>query len=80
MYHKNIGECPFRLPEIVASVVPINSMFFDKIVMCCFLVIWTPQGIGHPKNLWPDTLMLPIGFLNEILGACVQDHDQETDN
>lgn len=30
----------------------------------------TPHGTGHPMNLCPDTLMLPIGFLNVTLGAC----------
>jgi hypothetical protein len=33
-------------------------------------VITTPQGTGQPRNLWPETLTLPMpGFLNVTLGA-----------
>jgi hypothetical protein len=37
--------------------------------MCFNLVIWTPHGMGHPTNLCPETLTLPIGFLKDTLGA-----------
>jgi hypothetical protein len=36
-------------------------------------VICTPQGIGQPINLCPETLTLPMGFLKETFGACPQE-------
>ena len=32
-------------------------------------VMTTPQGMGTPTNLWPDTDTEPIGFLNVTIGA-----------
>src|SRR4051794_3640895 len=55
---------------IVASREARYSTFCDNTLMCFILVICTPHGIGQPTNLWPDTLTLPIGFLNVTLGAC----------
>lgn len=33
------------------------------------LLITTPHGVGQPNNLCPETLMLPIGFMNVNFGA-----------
>lgn len=65
-----MGACPFRLPMIVESLEARYSTFLERTLTCSNRVICTPQGIGHPTNLWPETLTLPIGFLKETFGAC----------
>jgi len=69
VYQRKIGACPFLLPMIVASLDARYSTLLERALMCFNLVICTPHGMGHPTNLCPETLTLPIGFLNVTLGA-----------
>jgi hypothetical protein len=54
---------------IVASLDDKYSMSVESTFTCSNLVITTPHGTGHPINLCPETLTLPIGFLNVTFGA-----------
>ena len=65
-----MGACPLRLPIIVASLEAKYSTSLEREFMCLIVVIFTPHGMGQPTNLCPDTLTLPIGFLNLTFGAC----------
>jgi hypothetical protein len=56
---------------IVASLEARYSTLLERTLMCSILVICTPHGIGHPTNLWPETLTLPMGFLKVTFGACL---------
>lgn len=68
-YQRKIGAWPLRLPVMVASLEAMYSISVDRTSACSNLVITTPQGIGQPKNLCPEILIEPIGFLNDSLGA-----------
>jgi len=70
-HHRNSSAWSLRLPVMVASLDERYSTSVDSTTACSRLVITTPQGTGHPRNLWPETLTLPMpGFLNVTLGAC----------
>jgi hypothetical protein len=58
---------------IVASLEARYSTLRDNIFICFMRVICTPQGIGQPINLCPETLTLPMGFLKDTFGACPQE-------
>lgn len=73
-YQRKIGASPQRLPVIVASLEPMISTSLDNALMYSRRVITTPQGIGHPKNLWPKIVILPMSFLKVILGAYAINH------
>ena len=40
--------------------------------MCSLRVSTTPQGMGQPSILWPDTEMLSISFSNDTSYATSQ--------
>lgn len=68
-YQRKIGACPLRLPVIVTSLEAIYSTFLANVLIYSKRVIKTPQGNGHPRNLWPEMVILPIGFLKVTFGA-----------
>nr|CAB3479527.1 unnamed protein product [Digitaria exilis] len=66
--HSEMAAWPLRLPMMVASRDDRYSTLVESTAACSRRVITTPHGTGHPRNLWPETLTLPMGFWNVTLG------------
>lgn len=70
-YHRYRGACPLLDPVMVVSgdtTISESPMTF----LWDLLQIRIPQGYGHPRNLWPDTLMESMDCLKlNLHGICV---------
>jgi len=68
VYHMNSGAWPLREPMMVVSFELRYSIERAKRSTCFLRVTMTPQGIGQPRNLWPDTAIESIGSWKETSG------------